>query len=130
MTQKQAGLWAQLQQWFGGGAATRTAPESVVTWLSLPPYDIPGMAVVSGLLVENGGSEAAEFVHISLDFEGEQYITHMQVISDDTYTMEGGTPRDSYVTLHLPRLRAGGKVIVYVAGHSDESPKIAVHSGR
>ena len=101
--------------------------EAEVTWLALPPYDIPGMAVVSGVLVENQGESDVEGVRIRVHYPGERYITHMEVISDDPCHQQGGTPRDSRLVLNLPLMRAGSRVVIYVAGHNSEPPKVSVH---
>ncbi len=115
----------QVKQWFGlGGKEQAQGPD--VTWLLLPPYDIPGTAVIGALLVENQGDEAAERLFISLTYPSERLISHKEVISDAPYTLEGGSPRDSHLALSLPRLRAGGKVVVYVAGHDDLPPEVVV----
>ncbi len=50
----------------------------------------------------------------------------MEVIRDDPYDLSGGTPRDSHVTLNLSRLRAGKRVVIYVAGHSPQTPDVVV----
>ncbi|MBA3533036.1 MAG: hypothetical protein H0T73_14015 [Ardenticatenales bacterium] len=130
MQERNNGLLALVGSWLGLGGAERAEAEEVeplgVTWMLLPPYDIPGMAVVSGLLVENQGAEDEQDVYISLTFSGERFITHMEVLSDDPYDLSGGTPRDSHLTLLLPRLRAGKKVVIYVAGHSPQTPEVTV----
>lgn len=125
MVERNGSLLDSLARWLGMNAAPAAA-ESDVTWMLLPPYDIPGMAVISGLLVENQGLEDAEDVYISLIYEDERVITHMDVVSDDAYDQQGGGPRDSYVTLQIARLRSGSKVVVYVAGHSEQSPQVTV----
>lgn len=104
----------------------REDDEVEVTWLALPPYDIPGMAVVSGVLVENQGANDVEGVRIQVHYPGERYITHMEVISDDPCEQQGGTPRDAQLVLTLPLMRAGSRVVVYVAGHNSEPPKVSV----
>jgi hypothetical protein len=120
---------------FGGNGgqsapAAPVAPPLGVTWMLLPPYDIPGMAVVSGVLIENQGEQDAGQVHIHLAYTGERFITHMEVVSDDPYDIEGGSPRDSFVKIRLATLRAGAKVVIYVAGHSVETPNVQVHVTR
>ncbi len=111
-TQQNRGIVARLLGWLDGAPATPPADTTTalgVTWMLLPPYDIPGMAVVSGVLVENQGEQDASPVHIKLRYTGERFITHMEVVSDDPYEIEGGSPRDSFVNLAgtLPR---GGKI--------------------
>ena len=129
-TQENRGFLAQVLGWFGGGTntpPTATAPVLGVTWMLLPPYDIPGMAVVSGVLVENQGEEDANQVHIKLRYTGERFITHMEVLSDNPYEIEGGSPRDSFVNINLAMFRAGAKVVIYVAGHNIQTPEVKVY---
>lgn len=129
-TKEKRGLFQQLFGWFGGDAKTpsvEVAPSLGVTWMLLPPYDIPGMAVVSGVLVENQGEEDARQVHIKLRYTGERFITHMEVLSDDVYEIEGGSPRDSFVNIQLATFRAGAKVVIYVAGHNVQTPDVKVY---
>jgi hypothetical protein len=92
----------------------------------LPAYDITGMAVVSGLLVENQGEEDVPNVYISLKYPDARFITHMDVVTDEAYDLEGGGPRDSYVTVQLPVIRPGKIVVVYVAGHTEQKPEVIV----
>lgn len=123
---EQNGLLARISQWLNLGPAQPSEPELGVTWMLLPPYDIPGMAVVSGLLVENQGLGDALGVYINLTYSGERFITHMEVVSDEPYELDGGGPRDSHVTLQLAKLKSGEKVVVYVAGHSVQTPSVTV----
>jgi hypothetical protein len=126
------GFFSRLFRRSGGRPARPDPSEPAlgVTWMLLPPYDIPGMAVVSGVLIENQGELDASDVHISLRYSGERPITHMEVVCDDPYEREGGSPRDSFVTIRLSRMRAGTKVVIYVAGHSVESPVVDVRVSR
>lgn len=127
MTETSLPLWEKLGRWFGLKAEQVEEAEAAnVTWLLLPPYDIPGMAVVSGLLVENQGLAAAEDVFVSLTYEGERFISHMEVVCDEPFEQEGGGPRDSHVTMKLHRLPPGGKIVVYVAGHNVQVPEVVV----
>lgn len=126
MPDKDHGLLAKIMGWFGLGDEPKNQPKPDVTWMLLPPYDITGMAVVSGLLVENQGWNDAENVYISLTYKDERFITHMEVISDEPYELKGGGPRDSYLTVQLPQLRAGKKVVVYVASHTEQKADVIV----
>lgn len=108
------------------GLAANGSAASGVTWLLLPPYDIPEMAVVSGLLVENQGTQAEHDIYVELAFPEGHVISHMEVSSDAPLDIEGGTPRDSRVALRLPELSAGSRVVLYVAGHSPAVPEVVV----
>lgn len=126
MPDKDQGLLTKIMGWFGLGGEPKEQLKPDVTWMLLPPYDITGMAVVSGLLVENQGWNDAENVYISLTYKDQRFITHMQVISDEPYELEGGGPRDSHLTVQLPQLRAGKKVVVYVASHTEQEANVSV----
>lgn len=126
MPDKDNGLLTKIMGWFGFRGQSKEPPKPEVTWMLLPPYDITGMAVVSGLLVENQGWNDAENVYISLTYKDQRFITHMEVISDDPYELEGGGPRDSHLIVQLPQLRAGKKVVVYVASHTEQKADVVV----
>ncbi len=127
--QENRGSLAQLMHWLkiSDSQPIDDSPALGVSWMLLPPYDIPGMAVVSGVLVENQGDQDATEVFIKLRYEGERFITHMEVVSDDPYEIEGGSPRDSFVNIQIPLLHAGGKLVIYVAGHNVQMPVINVY---
>jgi hypothetical protein len=128
--QENRGFIEQLMGLFRGApppAPVEAPPSLGVTWMLLPPYDIPGMAVVSGVLVENQGEQDASQVHIKLRYTGERFITHMEVLSDDPYELEGGSPRDSFVNINLAHFRGGAKVVIYVAGHNLQTPEVKVY---
>lgn len=126
MPDKNNGLLTKIMSLFGFGDQPQEKLEPEVTWMLLPPYDITGMAVVSGLLVENQGLGSAENVYISLTYADERFISHMDVVSDEPYELEGGGPRDSRLIVQLPQLRSGKKVVVYVAGHASQTPNVIV----
>lgn len=117
-------LLTRIGHWLG--LSSNGSAESGVTWLLLPPYEIPDMAVVSGLLVENQGTRAEQDIFVELAFPEGHVISHMEVSSDARLDIEGGTPSDSRVSLRLPELDAGGRVVLYVAGHSPAVPDVVV----
>jgi hypothetical protein len=98
-------------------------------WLQLPPYDIPGMAIISGLVVENRGKSAAQNVKIEVAYPAtDRVIHHMEIVSDEPYIIRGGGERHSFVTLRLRTLQPGGVVYIYFAGHDQVTPQITVTS--
>ncbi len=130
-TREKRGFLAQLFGWSEASStpAAPDAPPLGVTWMLLPPYDIPEMLVVSGVLIENQGEQDASEVNIQLRYSGERFIAHMEVVSDDPHETEGGSPRDSFVNLRIPKMRAGSKVVIYVGGHNRQSPDVQVYVG-
>lgn len=101
-----------------------------LTWLQMPPYEIPGMAIISGVLIENRGRAAAQNVKIQLSYpaDSDRLIHHMEVVSDEPYIVRGGGDRHSFVTLRLRALRPGGTVFIYYASHDQVIPDVEVTS--
>lgn len=104
----------------------RGSPE--LTWVLLPPYEIPGIAVVGSVLVENRGRSTAYNVKIELLYstENEQVIHHMQVVSDERYIVRGGGDLHSFVILRLQQMRPGTRVVIHVASHNRSTPEVNV----
>lgn len=97
-------------------------------WVVLPSYDIPGMAVVSGIVVENQGRGTALNVKIevSFPFESNRLMHQIQVFSQDEYIMRGGGEGQRFVTLRLRELQAGNSVVLYFASHEPIVPTVTV----
>lgn len=104
--------------------------ESDLRYTVLPPYEIPNLVVVTGLLVENRGDEAAHNVKIEIDFDGTAVskIHHMQVVSDDRYILRGGGEEYAFATIRLQEMNAGSKVFVYMATADTVTPEIKLSS--
>lgn len=94
----------------------------------LPPYDIPGIAVVGGVVVENVGRGVARNVKIDMQFppESANIMHHVQVVSDDPYILRGGGERHSFVTLRLREMHPGSTVVVYFSSHAVVMPQVKV----
>lgn len=99
-----------------------------LTWILLPPYEVPGMAVVGSVLVENRGRTTAYNVKIELVYgvEGGRVIHHMEIVSDEEYLVRGGGDLHSFVTLRLREMRPGTRVVIYVASHDRIIPDVSV----
>ncbi len=97
-------------------------------WIILPPYDIPGIAVVGGVLVENVGRGVARNVKIDMQFPhgSSNIMHHVQVVSDDPYILRGGGERHSFVTLRLREMHPGSTVVVYFSSHAVVVPEVRV----
>lgn len=96
--------------------------------LILPPYEIPELIVMSGLVIENRGTAPANNVKIVLEYEDvtTERIRHLQVVSDEEYILRGGGEQQSFATLRLKRLGAGQRVFVYFSGPTRIQPRVSV----
>lgn len=98
-------------------------------FIQLPPYDIPGVIVVSGLLVENRGGKPLHNIRIHVEYENESsHIHHVQIISDDQYILRGGGIGSTFATLRLRSMRPGGRLMMYFAATRAVSPRVHVTS--
>ena len=97
-------------------------------WLVLPAYEIPGMAVVDGVVVQNMGRGIARNVKIELSFphESNRLMHQVQVFSQDDYILRGGGEGQRFVTLRLRELRPDNSVVVYFASHEPMTPEVTV----
>lgn len=109
-------------------AGRRLMGQPDLHWLVLPAYEIPGMAVVSGVVVENQGRGTALNVKIevSFPFESNRLMHQIQVFSDDEYIMRGGGEGQRFVTLRLREIQAGNSVVLYFASHEPMTPEVTV----
>lgn len=108
----------------------KPAPESDLRYTILPPYEIPQLIVVTGLIVENRGASPAHNVsiHISYDSTSVATIHHMQVMSDQDYILRSGGEQHPFATIRLREMRPGGKVFVYMATADTVLPQVRVSS--
>ncbi|MDQ7029907.1 MAG: hypothetical protein Q9O62_09105 [Ardenticatenia bacterium] len=97
-------------------------------WMVLPPYDIPGIAVIGCVVVENVGRGVARNVKIELQFppESAHIMHHVQVVSEDPYILRGGGERHSFMTLRLREMQPGNTVVVYFSSHEVVIPHVKV----
>lgn len=116
--------WARRLSW------SRPTPESDLSYTILPPYEIPGIIVITGLLVENRGAEPAHNVRINVSYDGTSVsiIHHMQVMSDENYILRGGGERHAFATIRLRQMSPGSKVFVYMATSDTVAPEVKVSS--
>lgn len=96
--------------------------------LVLPPYEVPELIVIGGVVVENRGTAAANNVKIVLELADADTskIRHLQVISDVEYILRGGGELHSFATLRVRRLEVGQRVIVYFSGPTPVEPRVTV----
>ena len=100
-------------------------------WVLLPPYDIPNVIVVSGLLVENRTARPVTNVRIHIEYDAPaSRIHHMQILADDEYILRGGGETHAFATLRLRRMSAHAKVVVYFASSRPVNPVVSVTTWR
>jgi hypothetical protein len=111
-------------------AWSKPATESDLRYTILPPYEIPGIIVITGLLVENLGDEAARNVRIEVSYDGTAVamIHHMQVMSDEDYILRGGGEQHAFATIRLRAMSPGSKVFIYMATSDTVEPEVKVSS--
>jgi hypothetical protein len=108
------------------GQPNPLAPE--LTYLILPPYEIPDLIVMGAVIVENRGSAPAHNVKIVLEFESADTgkIRHLQVLSDVEYILRGGGELQSFATLRVRQLGRGQRVVIYFSGPNRVQPHVTV----
>ncbi len=96
----------------------------------LPPYDVPDVILVGGVMIENRGRAAAPNVKVEIQYgQGDSArIQHMHIASDEPYIMRGGGEQYNFATIRLRELRPGKKLVVYWAAREDFQPHISVTS--
>jgi hypothetical protein len=108
----------------------KPTPESDLRYTILPPYEIPKIIVVSGLIVENRGGKAAHNVAINIRYDetGSAMIHHMQVVSEEEYVLRGGGEQHRFAVIRLREMSPGSKLFVYMAASDSTSPQVTVTS--
>ena len=102
------------------------APTPELTYIILPPYEIPELIVMGGVVVENHGSAPAHNVKIVLEFTDTSKIRHLQVVSDVEYILRGGGELQSFATLRVRRLAPGQRLVIYFSGPNRVQPRVGV----
>ena len=94
----------------------------------LPPYEIPDLIVMGGVIVENRGNAPAHNVKIVLEFEytDTSKIRHFQVVSDVEYILRGGGELQSFATLRVRQLAPGQHLVIYFSGPNRIQPHVTV----
>jgi hypothetical protein len=100
------------------------APE--LMYLILPPYEIPDLIVMGGVVVENRGTAPAHNVKVALEFPDTDTtkIRHLQVLSDVEYILRGGGELQSFATLRVRRLAPGQRIVIYFSGPTRVLPRV------
>ena len=106
----------------------RDNPEPNLSFIVLPPYEIPDLIVIGGVVVENRGTAPAHNVKIVLEYNDSDAIKihHLQVISDAQYILRGGGERHSFANLRVRRLDPGKKLVIYYSAPRPIQPRVVV----
>ncbi|OGO33123.1 MAG: hypothetical protein A2Z03_09440 [Chloroflexi bacterium RBG_16_56_8] len=94
----------------------------------LPPYEVPELIVMGGVIVENRGRAPANNVKIVLEYEdaNTDKIRHLQVVSKVEYILRGGGEQQSFATLRLRQLGPGQSIVIYFSGPTRIQPHVTV----
>lgn len=101
-----------------------------LTYTLLPPYEIPDVILVGGVLIENRGRQPAPNIKIMIQFDGESapMIHHMHVASAENAVLRSGGERHTFANISAKALRPRGKIVVYWAAAQNVQPQITVTS--
>lgn len=104
----------------------RSAPD--LQTIILPPYEVPDLIVIGGVVVENRGNLAANNIKITLEYDDMDMarIRHLQVVSDAEYILRGGGDLHSFATLRVARLEPGQRLVIYFSGPDRVLPSVQV----
>ncbi|MBM3129572.1 MAG: hypothetical protein FJ009_13215 [Chloroflexi bacterium] len=104
----------------------RDLPIPELAYLILPPYEIPDLIVMGGVVVENRGAAPAHNVKVALEFPDADTtkIRHLQVLSDVEYILRGGGELQSFATLRVRRLAPGQRLVIYFSGPNRVQPRV------
>ncbi len=101
-----------------------------ITYVVFPPYDVPDVILVGGLVVENRGRASALNVKIDIQYEHADTgrIQHMHVTSEDPYILRGGGEQYNFANIRLRELRPRKRLFVFWAAGEQFQPRITVTS--
>ena len=101
-------------------------PELV--YFVLPPYEVPDLIVIGGVVIENRGLAPANNVKIVLDYDDPNVkrIRHLQVEGDVEYILLGGGDLHSFATLRVKQFHVGQRMIIFFSGPDRISPNVKV----
>ncbi|NOZ05334.1 MAG: hypothetical protein GXP41_03130 [Chloroflexi bacterium] len=114
------GFW----QWLTGSGS----PD--LHYFILPPYEIPDIIVMEGVVVENRGQAPAYNVRITLEYDQpvDRLLHHLRVISEAPYIVRSGGDKQPSATIRLQQLSSHQRVIVYFSSHDQIAPRVKVSS--
>lgn len=94
----------------------------------LPPYEIPDVILIGGVMVENRGHVPAPNVRVNIQFDQDASakIHHLSVQSTEPYILRGGGERHNFAAIRLRELRPRRQVFVYWAAADRFQPQVTV----
>jgi len=96
-------------------------------YLILPPYEIPELIVIGGVVVENRGDAPAHNVKIALEYDADATrIHHLHVESEVDYILRGGGESHTFATLRVRKLGPGKRIVIYFSGSRPIQPRVVV----
>ncbi len=103
-------------------------PKSALVYSVLPPYEVPDLIVMGGVVVENRGHAPANNVKVVLEYDSAnpETIRHLQVISDVEYILLAGGDQHSFATIRMRQLGAGQRMVIYFSGPDRVQPGVKV----
>ena len=103
-------------------------PKPDLVHIVLPPYEVPELIVMGGVVVENRGHGSAQNVKIVLEYDDTipAKIRHLQVISDAEYILLSGGEQRPFATIRLRQLGPGHRVVIYYSGPDRVQPRVKV----
>ena len=103
-------------------------PRPDLVHIVLPPYEVPELIVMGGVVVENRGRAAAQNVKIVLEYDGAtpEMIRHLQVISEVEHILLAGGEQRSFATIRVRQLNAGQRLVIYFSGPDRVQPRVKV----
>lgn len=106
----------------------RHVPAPDLQYIILPPYDVPEIIVIGGVVVENRGNAPAHNVKIVLEYDSADAnrIRHLQVVSDVDYIVRGGGELQTFANLRVRQLDPGKRLIIYFSGTNVIQPRVTV----
>ncbi len=101
-----------------------------LVYTPLPPYDVPDVILVGGVLIENRGRATAPNVKVEIQYgQGDSVrIQHMHIASEEPYIVRSGGEQHSFANIRLRQLGPGKKVVVYWSAGQEFQPSVSVTS--
>ncbi len=103
-------------------------PKPDLVHFDLPPYEVPDLIVMGGVVIENRGAAAANNVKVVLEYNNAtpERIRHLRVVSDVDYILLSGGDQCTFATIRARHLGAGQRMVIYFSGPGRIQPRVKV----